>query len=540
MHIEELRVRSMGGVSRAELSFSGNFAVITGESGAGKSSLVRAFEFIAGKRGATSSIHSGSEEVAVEALWCGGGDDIVTSRTLSRSGKGRCTVSGALTTVAQLAEASAPMIEIQSQFAQLNLLDAARQLELVDQCGGEELKAARENLAGLFPQMLSMEREILELKKRKAELEQELEGAPARVRRIKALNLQPGCEKEWEGELAALEKQLAESGRYEELIARMKGGEAEVDILDQVEAILRELYTLAPEESGERWSRLGESALGSLHELFGSARSELNMIPREELESRRDALEERIGALRKIKRETGLREASDLLGYIEDVDRETAWLKESGALLEGKNARAASLRTEVSAAARKLRGLRERAAADFETRVNRHLNDLAMEDVRFSVQVQKLDRVRASGAETASFLLQQKDLPPLQVSRAASGGELSRILIAIQASMDRARLPGTIVFDEVEAGLGGRTALLAGEKLREISRNCRMILITHEATIASMADQHFLVRRQGDETIIEEISGAARESEIARMLSGSDSREALEHAKSLLSGRMAL
>lgn len=535
MHIEELRVRGMGGVASADLSFSGNFTVITGESGSGKSSLVRAFEFIAGKRGATSSIHSGSDEVLVEALWRGPGEgETATSRSLARSGKGRCTISGALSTVGQLAEASASMIEIQSQFAQLNLLEASRQLELVDQCGGDELKGAREKLASLFPQMLAAEREIIELKKRKAELEGELEGAPARVRRIKALGLRPGCEKEWTDELAAVERQIAESGRYEELIARMKGGEAEVDILDQVEAILRELYTLAPEESAERWSRLGESALSSLHELFAGARAELNMIPREELESRREILEEKIGALRKVKRETGLHDADELLGYLDEVDREMAWLKESATLLDEKNKRAATLRTEVGATARTLRALRERAAADFQQRVNRHLSDLAMEDVRFSVAVQKLDRIRVSGAETVSFMLQQKDLPPLQVSRAASGGELSRILIAIQASIEPSRLPGTIVFDEVEAGLGGRTALLAGEKLREISRNCRMILITHEATIAAMADQHFLVRRTGDETEIAEITGGEREAEIARMLSGSDSREALEHARSLL------
>jgi DNA repair protein RecN (Recombination protein N) len=148
--------------------------------------------------------------------------------------------------------------------------------------------------------------------------------------------------------------------------------------------------------------------------------------------------------------------------------------------------------------------------------------------------INKLDKVRVSGAESAAFMLGQKSLQPAPVGKVASGGELSRILIAIQASIEKDRLPGVLVFDEVEAGLGGRTALLAGEKLRELSNGCRTILITHEATIAAMADQHFVVKRKGDETEVYEIEGEDRVREIARMLAGSESREAMDHARALL------
>jgi DNA repair protein RecN (Recombination protein N) len=155
-----------------------------------------------------------------------------------------------------------------------------------------------------------------------------------------------------------------------------------------------------------------------------------------------------------------------------------------------------------------------------------------MEDARFSVEIERLDRVRATGAEGAVFTLEQGG-PPCPVSKVASGGELSRILIAIQASMER-RGSGALVFDEVEAGLGGRTALLAGKKLRELSGNGRVILVTHEATIAAMAEQHFVVRRDGDGTRVFEIDGEERVREIARMLAGSESAEAMEHARALL------
>lgn len=534
--IEELRVHGVGGIVSAEMVFRGAFIVITGESGTGKSSLVRAFEFISGKRAQASSIHAGSEESTVEALWGidRDGESLLTSRALSRSGKGRCLIHGALSTVGQLADFSQSLIEIQSQFAQLNLLDSTRQLELVDQCGGAELIDTRKRLAGLFPEMLAVEKEILDLKKRRSELERDLEAAPAHVRRIKALSLYENCESEWMQELATLEKRLSDAGRFDALIEQMQGGETGVDFAEGMERLLRALYAVAPEELRERWMELGEAALSNVQELFASARTELNMIPREQLESQADELEARIGALRKVKRETGLETTAELLSYIGEVEEDMAWLKESHAVLAEKNERAAELRAEVGAVVRRLRTLRERAAADFTARVNAHLGGLGMEDARFFVEVVKHDKVRAGGAEGVAFLLAQKEMSPGPVSRVASGGELSRILIAIQVSINAEKLPGTLVFDEVEAGLGGKTALLAGQKLRTLSHVCRTILITHEATIAAMADQHFVVRRVGDETLVGEISGAERELEIARMLAGSESREAVEHARALL------
>jgi len=181
--------------------------------------------------------------------------------------------------------------------------------------------------------------------------------------------------------------------------------------------------------------------------------------------------------------------------------------------------------------------LRKCAAKKLAETVNRNLNDLAMEYAAFEIEIDELDKVRANGAENAVFMLRLPDQEPLPVGKTASGGELSRILIALQMSLGDDKLPGTLIFDEVEAGLGGRTALLAGCKLRELSRRCRTVLITHEATIAAMADKHFLVRREGDETYISQISGEAREREIARMLAGDEtSREAIEHARSLLAG----
>jgi DNA repair protein RecN (Recombination protein N) len=544
--IEELCVHKIGGIISASLTFEGDFIVITGESGAGKSSLVRAFEFISGRRAQTAAIHAGFDEASVEAVWGveRDGERLITKRSISRQGKGKCLIHGEPATVAQLLAESERMIEIQSQFAQLNLLDSSRQLDLVDSCGGGELLETRESLAALFPKMLSAEKEIIEVKKKRRLLESELERAPEMARTIKSLSLYEGCEAEWDRELASAEKQLAEAGRYDEILERMTGGENGEAFADKMSSLLRDLYGIAPDESRRRWEELGERALSSIHELFAAARMELGMTPKDELEARLDQIEAKVGSLRKVKRETGLRSADELMAYIDGVEEKMRWLGENRESLEHRQAEAAEMRAKASALARKLRALRERAAAEFESRVNAHLADLAMEGSRFSAEIIHHDRVRASGAESAVFMLSQNGSPPNPVSKVASGGELSRILIAIQASMGMAddkegkegdeHLPGALVFDEVEAGLGGRTALLAGEKLRELSMRCRIILITHEAAIAAMASQHFVVKRTGDETEVFEISGEKRAREIARMLSGTESAEALEHARALL------
>lgn len=544
--IEELYVKGMGGIKFASLFFSGDFIAITGESGAGKSSLVRAFEFISGKRACSTAINADSREVTVEAVWSVGPakerkkgpkdeeESLITRRTLSRSGKGRCSIHDAPATVAQLAETSSPLIEIQSQFAQLNLLDTTRQLELIDICGREEIGELKERLSNVFPEMLHTEKELLALRKRRMELEGELEGASARVRGIEALSLYPGCEREWLDELESLEKQLDKAGYMEDLFRRIGGDEGEEALLQRLETTLKDLYLAAPLELKENWERLGEAALSDLQQLFESARSELCILSKEELASCYERIEEKTGLLRRLKREVAAASDADLLSYVERVKSEMQWLKSSSALLAETTKRADELKSTVANLARGLRSLREDSAVTFAAKVNEHLAGLAMEDHRFSVAVTRHDKIRANGAESVSFLLALKDLPPGPVGRVASGGELSRILIAIEASIDPSRLPGTLVLDEVEAGLGGRTALLAGETLKKLSRCCRIVLITHEATIAAMADQHFVVRRTGDLTEVFEIDGEDRVWEIARMLSGSDSPEAIEHARTLL------
>jgi DNA repair protein RecN (Recombination protein N) len=257
------------------------------------------------------------------------------------------------------------------------------------------------------------------------------------------------------------------------------------------------------------------------------------------MEKERDLLEKKTGILRKLKRATGTASVEDFLFWCEEAKTASEWMREQERLSSELTEKGRALRKEAVRLAAELRALRAEAASKLETEVNRHLSGLAMEDCRFSVRLSELEKIRSTGADDVSFTLSAGGRGEIPVNKTASGGELSRILLALQLSLPATSLPPTLVFDEVEAGLGGRAAVLAGYKLQDLSRRCQVILVTHEATIAALAEHHYVVRKNGESVEAVRLGDEERAAEIARMLSG-DSRlpEAIEHAKKLLSGRL--
>lgn len=543
--IEALRVRGVGGIKEARLDFTGDFIVITGESGSGKSSLVRAIEFIAGKRAQANLIHTQADVSDVELLiatdktspldseYQPQDGTLVAHRTFDKNGKGRCTLQGLLVPLGILTQAMEREIVIQSQFAQLGLLDPAKQLDLVDSCGGGTLKSTKDELASVFQATLSLERKILSIKKEREETEKRFEFAEPAIRQVRAMELEEDSRAKWECELRDLDRKTRQADLLRILYEKLAGRASTGSVLDELETVCKELYT----EDAAKWREAGEKALAATQELAKLLQSEMQSLRgMENIEEAKERLERKLGILRKLTRELKLPETVSLLDYVNEAEERLAWLKSSREELETFESQAAAQRKKITSLAKELRALRKKAAEKLQAEVNRHLDDLAMEQVLFEIGIEELDKVRANGAENAAFTLRLPDQPPLPVGKTASGGELSRILIAVQLASGDDKLPGTLVFDEVEAGLGGKTAVLAGEKLKELSRRCRTVLITHEAAIAAMADQHFLVHREGDGTLIEEITGFEREKEIARMLAGDEtSQEALKHAKVLLS-----
>ena len=545
--LEELHVRHICGISQASLRFRPGLVAITGESGAGKSSLVRAMELLCGKRAQASLLRTGAERADVQGAlsldFLEGVDDLyqpqegtlVVRRELYGGAKGRITIQGSPAPLGVLSNLMERCVAIQSQFAQLSLLEPSRQRDILDGAGRGEALELRHSLQQHMEELGKLRHREKALRQRQKEIEERHENVAEISERVRRLGLKADAEEDIARELEALEHRRAHRKKMVEVERLLLGGGGAMGLLGDLEELCGVLRHLPPPAETQKLEGLGEQALRSLQQLHAALES-LQGDSEEALDQEQERLEARWGALRQIKRLLKVATVEEVLLRCQEMEEALAWLQESREEAVSLRKKAEELEQELRQEARQLRLKRQEAAQELETTVNHILQDLAMEGSPFRVHLQPLDKIRPHGAEEVAFLLEVGEGTFHPIGRSASGGELSRILLAIQLALPPAQLPRVLVFDEVEAGLGGKGALLAGLKLQELARRCHVILITHEATLAARAHQHFVVCRQGEETLVQELSPEDRVGEIARMLCGDPlSPEARVHAATLLS-----
>ena len=547
--LEELHVKNIGGITTASLKLQSNFTAITGESGAGKSSLVRALELLAGKRAQVSYLRVGEALGEVEGAFLA--DHIpslpeelqpqegvwVVKRVVTSEGRSKSYIQGHVVPLNVLSRAMTHFMHVQSQFSQLDLLDENNQLDLLDSYGGIKLLQKKMALADIFHEAIETERRIQDLYRKRKMVEERYNGAVELIQLLKELNPSLSSEYEWENELRILKEEISKREELEGILIALEGGMASSGLEGELENISLQLKSVLG--SNEDIERTSQSVLMTLQQLIRQIRELISSkTSLEELKRRHEELECKLGSLRKCKRIARVSTLEELVEYYTAAEREISWLSESLAEIEVLKEKLNNLKRDVSQHALDLRSLRTEIAKQLEETVNWHLRDLGMESTRFTIYIEEMKKVRATGAETVSFTIETDNNLPAPISKVASGGELSRILLALQMALPKEILPKLLVVDEVEAGLGGKAALLTGLKLKELSTKCQIILITHEATIASLADQHFRVTKEGEESYVKELNDEERVQEIARMLSGtSEIREAIAHAMRLLNLR---
>jgi len=548
--LEELNVKNIGGITTASLKLQGNFTAVTGESGAGKSSLVRALELLAGKRAQVSYLRVGEALGEVEGAFLA--DHIpslpeelqpqegvwVVKRVVTSEGRSKSYIQGHVVPLNVLSRAMTHFMHVQSQFSQLDLLDENNQLDLLDSYGGVKLLQKKMALADIFHKAVEMERKIQDLYRKRKRVEERYNGAVELIQLLKELNPSLSSEYEWENELRIVKEAISRREELESILIVLEGGMASSGLEGELENISLQLKSVL-DSSNEDIERTSQSVLMALQQLIRQIRELISSkTSLEELKRRHEELESKLGGLRKCKRIARVSTMEELVEYYTAAEREISWLSESLAEIETLKEKLNKLKKDVSQHALDLRSLRTEIAKQLEETVNSHLRDLGMESTRLTVYIEEMKKVRANGAETVSFMIETDNNLPAPISKVASGGELSRILLALQMALPEEVLPKLLVVDEVEAGLGGKAALLTGLKLKELSTKCQIILITHEATIASLADQHFRVTKEGEESYVKELNDEERVQEIARMLSGtSEIREAIAHAMRLLNLR---
>ena len=524
--LKNLRIKNIGGIKEAELSFTPGLNVITGESGAGKSSVVRALELLAGSRGGVKFIRAGEGRGTVEAEF----NDSFIAREILSTGRSRAKIQGLNAGLNECAEKVNSLVRIQSQFAQLELLEPQRQLAMLDSCLPQKI---RNEIFNEFHEIYDKARistnNLRAIKKRRSEIERQYSNAREIFELVKIAKPEQGLEMRLENLLSDITHRIARRERAIESIDSLTGGLSERGLIENVRNCFENLYEFIDEENDKSEIKNSiENLLNSVKNIAGELGSE------EEDLNLRDETETRLGALRKLKRISNISDENELLNYCDEIYKNLEWLETSYKDLEELSARSLSEKKKANALAMEIRRARHEAAEILENRVNAILSELAMPGIKFSINFNGLQKLRRDGADEAEFILSDSSRSG-RVEKIASGGELSRLLLALQLSLPDEWLPPTIVFDEVEAGLGGKAAVLSGIQLKKLSLRCQIILVTHEASIAALGDTHILIQRSEGETFIKNIENSERIREIARMLSGSpDMAEAQEHAKILL------
>jgi len=552
--LTEISVENVALIEEATLELSPGLNAITGETGAGKTLLATALQMLLGGRARSEAVRSGAKKATVEGTFVfpdetrsavltealgdlaeevEGDDGFVMRRTLTEDGRSRCYVGGVTVPVRALASLGQRMVSYHSQREQTRLTEPAEQLAILDDFLDEGALRAKEEREMLWHTVERDRRELAEI----------TASSEARLREVDFLRFQLS-ELEAAGYSA---RELSDLARERDRLR---------NVTDLLQSTAAAASALSPDEGGgaidaiagavselERASRY-DGGLSGLLERLGGLSAELEDVLYElrsyvdELEAdpnRLEAVEDRLAALRALERKYGdvegyLGEARSRLNRLENLDEETAGL---GSRIEEGERRLGELAAEISAG-------RADASARLSTKVQVNLADLNLEKTTFRAELVPASS-EPSGVERVEFVIRPNPgEPELPVRRYASGGELSRIMLAIRLAQERVEPGATYVFDEVDAGIGGETATAVGAKLRELGERNQVLTITHLPQIASEAVSHVVVSKEeaGGRTItrIRRVEGEERRRELARMLSGRVDEASLAHASELLVG----
>ena len=554
-----LRIKHLAVIDSVEVEFDPGLNVLTGETGAGKSILVEAVGLLLGGRASGDLVRTGEDAAAIEAIFENGGEELLVRREITAQGRSRAFLNGALATAGALKDLSNRLIELHGQHEHQTLLDPSTHLGVLDAFG--RLDALLTPTAAAFDAYNASQQELARVRGAARDRESRLDLVTFQLGELDRAALKPfapGGAGE-DAELAALRQVLASAERVERLCA-----ESYASLYESDDAILAGL--------GSVWRRVAELAAvdpqfkpfldardgikSQLEDLAGFLRTYADRI--EASPARLQQVEERLALLERLKRKYGPTLA-DVLERRDALRRELSDLERGDDRIAELEREAGQARAAFLAAAATLSAERRRVARVFATSLEALLAELAMERTRFEVRfAPSLAEAAwsARGVDAAEFFVSPnpgEDLRPL--ARIVSGGELSRVMLAIKTlaaasrhgfsdAADRppsASAPG-LIFDEVDAGIGGRVADVVGRKLRTLGSAFQVLCITHLPQIAAYADTHFAidtrVERGRTQTTVRRLDQAGRIDELARMLGGEAVTDGLRaSAREMLTGR---
>ena len=539
--IRFLAIRNLAVIESVAVDFEHAFNILTGETGAGKSILVEAVGLLLGGRATQDLIRTGEDVATVEAIFdTEDGSELIVRREITSQGRSRAFINGALATAAALKDLSNRLVELHGQHEHQQLLDPTQHLALLDSWAG--LDAPRAQVSSAFAAVRDLREQLDRLRMDDRERAARLDLVEFQLNELQKANLQPG-----EDDTLAADRQLLRSA---DTIQRLCG-ESYAELYDNEGAALTML--------GHVWKRVGELAAidprfapyldardgikAQLEDLAFTLRDFADGI--DASPGRLQQVEDRLALIERLKRKHG--------GSLEEAIAHRDRLAAEHRALTGGQSSLAEIEQQLGEAgrtflsgARQLSEARRRAATKFARALERELAELAMERTKFEARLVTSEaegQWSDAGIDAGEFFLSPnvgEDLRPL--ARIVSGGELSRVMLALKtlsANASSASASKTLIFDEVDAGIGGRVATVVGQKLASLGDRFQVLCITHLPQIAACGRTHFLIEKRSNGrrtmTSVTRLNGDERVAEIARMMGGAAAGDkAIESARELL------
>ena len=546
--LRSLRIRNLALVEQLDWELAAGFNVVTGETGAGKSIIIGALKMILGERADKSIIRTGEEQCSVEALFhledadrinalltdqgvdpCEDGE-LLIRRVLALSGANRQFINGCQTTLGFLKDVGDGLVDLHGPHDHQSLLSKEYQLRLVDACAGNE------NLIGSYPDLFARWQQI---RKELDEFEAEtalsnLDLWRHQVSEIGGAGIRVGERAELEGQYS-----IAANGRR---ILELTGGciallsESENALLTQLGELARLLRELEKIDAQTRdFVEAHERATVELEEL---ERSLVSYQQRVDLDpGALQMMEERLNLLERLTRKYS-RDEAGLLELADELETKLSRSEHRESILEKLRLDADNLRQQVWSIGQQLTQFRQVSGAELAKSIRNHLQDLGFAQASFDIVWDSLPEPNRTGFDQVEFLFSPNPGEPLKPLRAiASSGEISRVMLAIKTAFAQQDLIGLLVFDEIDANVGGEIASAVGKKMQTLGKNRQVVAITHMPQVAAGARTHYFVSKEvvdgRTRTSLQEVTGDERLHELARMLGGKTS-SAVEHARTLL------
>ncbi|EXJ22762.1 DNA repair protein RecN [Alkalibacterium sp. AK22] len=558
--LESLKIKDFAIIQKLTLEFNQGMTVLTGETGAGKSIIIDAVGLLAGGRGSSEFVRYGSKKCVLEGQFSYKRSAALTAllernaieeedqtllvqREIFATGRNVCRINGSMVTIAVLKEIGMRLIDIHGQNEHQELMVPENHIHLLDQFGPAELSSKKEAYRSVFAEYRQLEKERRNWHDNEQELAQRLDILKYQVEEIKAANLKVNEEEELKEEEQKLSNHQTIVEALSLSYAALQGEESSG--LDLVGRAMENMDSIA--EMDDTFKQISETISAAFFQLQ-EASSDLyrEMDHLEYDEGRLNDIEERLNYIQQLKRKYGP-SVETILAHYDQARQELDKIENREEQVDMLSKKTAQLEKEAKKLAEDLTELRKQTAVKLESAILDQLKELYMEKAQFSVVFKKAksepetgNALTEMGQDKIEFYVSTNPGEPLKpLARVASGGELSRLMLAVKTLFSNAQGITSIIFDEVDTGVSGRVAQAIADKIYSVARHSQVLCITHLPQVAATADQHLYIQKDTDgertSTRVEQLAESKRTEEIARMLSGDELTQlTLETASELL------